>query len=275
MELDGRHVVVTGAGSGIGRACAVRFAAEGARRVVVADLDLARAEAVAAQIGAVAAAVGVDVSREPEIRALVQRTREAGGAIDLFFSNAGIGGPPGGPEAPDDELQRTHEVNVMALVWAARALLPEMIERGDGYLLSTASAAGLLTQVSALAYSYTKHAAVAVAEWLSITYRDAGVKVSCLCPQGVRTPMLDRALEDPVGAAPLLAGGLLEPEDVAKAVVQGIHQEDFLILPHADVARHLALKGAAPERWLNGMRRLVREARAGKPVDSGEPGGAS
>ncbi len=275
MELDGRHVVVTGAGSGIGRACAVRFAAEGARRVVVADLDLARAEAVAAQIGAVAAAVGVDVSREPEIRALVQRTREAGGAIDLFFSNAGIGGPPGGPEAPDDELQRTHEVNVMAHVWAARALLPEMIERGDGYLLSTASAAGLLTQVSALAYSYTKHAAVAVAEWLSITYRDAGVKVSCLCPQGVRTPMLDRALEDPVGAAPLLAGGLLEPEDVAKAVVQGIHQEDFLILPHADVARHLALKGAAPERWLNGMRRLVREARAGKPVDSGEPGGAS
>lgn len=275
MELDGRHVVVTGAGSGIGRACAVRFAAEGARRVVVADLDLARAEAVAAQIGAVAAAVGVDVSREPEIRALVQRTREAGGAIDLFFSNAGIGGPPGGPEAPDDELQRTHEVNVMAHVWAARALLPEMIERGDGYLLSTASAAGLLTQVSALAYSYTKHAAVAVAEWLSITYRDAGVKVSCLCPQGVRTPMLDRALEDPVGAAPLLAGGLLEPEDVAKAVVQGIRQEDFLILPHADVARHLALKGAAPERWLNGMRRLVREARAGKPVDSGEPGGAS
>ena len=275
MELDGRHVVVTGAGSGIGRACAVRFAAEGARRVVVADLDLARAEAVAAQIGAVAAAVGVDVSREPEIRALVQRTREAGGAIDLFFSNAGIGGPPGGPEAPDDELQRTHEVNVMAHVWAARALLPEMIERGDGYLLSTASAAGLLTQVSALAYSYTKHAAVAVAEWLSITYRDAGVKVSCLCPQGVRTPMLDRALEDPVGAAPLLAGGLLEPEDVAEAVVQGIHQEDFLILPHADVARHLALKGAAPERWLNGMRRLVREARAGKPVDSGEPGGAS
>ena len=261
MELAGRHAVVTGAGSGIGRACAVRFAAEDARRVVVADSDLARAEAVAAQIGGVA--VGVDVSREPEIRALVHRARETGGAIDLFFSNAGIGGPPGGPEAPDDELQRTHEVNVLAHVWAARALLPEMIERGDGYLLSTASAAGLLTQVSALAYSYTKHAAVAVAEWLAITYGDAGIKVSCLCPQAVRTPMLDRALQDPVGAAPLLAGGLLEPEEVAEAVVYGIRREDFLILPHADVARHLALKGAAPERWLRGMRRLVREARAG------------
>ncbi len=261
MELAGRHLVVTGAASGIGRACAVRFAAEGARRIVVADLNLAGVEAVAQEIGAVA--VGVDVSREPEIGALIDHARDTGGPIDLFFSNAGIGGPPGGPEAPDNELQRTYEVNVMAHIWAARALLPEMIERGEGYLLSTASAAGLLTQVSALAYSYTKHAAVAIAEWLAITYGDAGIKVSCLCPQGVRTPMLDQALEDPVGAAPLLAGGLLEPEDVAEAVVQGIRQENFLILPHADVARYLALKGAAPERWLNGMRRLVREARAG------------
>jgi NAD(P)-dependent dehydrogenase (short-subunit alcohol dehydrogenase family) len=258
MELTGKHVVVTGAGSGIGRACARRFAAEGAR-VVVADLRLEPAEQVAREIGGIA--VQTDVGREREIAALVARAREDG-PIDLFFSNAGVPGPPGGPEAPDDELQATWEVNVMAHVWAARALLPAMIERGEGYLLSTASAAGLLTQVSALAYSMTKHAAVAVAEWLSITYADAGIKVSCLCPQAVRTPMLELALEDPIGAAPLLAGGLIEPDDVAAAVVEGLADERFLILPHEDVAHHMALKGSQPERWLRGMRRIVRHARA-------------
>jgi NAD(P)-dependent dehydrogenase (short-subunit alcohol dehydrogenase family) len=265
VELAGKHVVVTGAGSGIGRACATRFAAEGAR-LVISDLDAARVRAVADQIGATA--VPADVGREAEIVALIAAAREAHGPIDLFFSNAGVPGPPGGPEAPDAELQLTWDVNLMAHVWAARELLPAMIERGEGYLLSTASAAGLLTQVSALAYSVTKHAAVALAEWLAITYADAGIKVSCLCPQAVRTPMLDLALEDPVGAAPLLAGGLLEPEDVADAVVRGIGDERFLILPHADVARHMALKGAEPERWLNGMRKLVRQARAQPPASS-------
>lgn len=262
MELTGRHVVVTGAGSGIGRACARRFAAEGAR-VVVADLHLEPAEAVAREIGGLA--VRTDVGRESEIIELVAAARESGGPIDLFFSNAGVPGPPGGPEAPDDELQSTWEINVMAHVWAARALLPDMVARGEGYLLSTASAAGLLTQVSALAYSMTKHAAVAVAEWLAITYGDAGIKVSCLCPQAVRTPMLELALEDPIGAGPLLAGGLIEPEDAAASVVSGIRDERFLILPHEDVARHMALKGAQPERWLNGMRRLVRQGREQAP----------
>ena len=259
MELAGKHVVVTGAGSGIGRACAIRFAGEGAR-VVVADLNETAAERVAAEIGD-ALALGVDVGSEASIRALVDRAVQDG-PIDLFFSNAGIAGPAGGPEAPDHELQQTWEVNVMAHVWAARAVLPAMRERGHGYLLSTASAAGLLTQVTALGYSMTKHAAVAVAEWLAIAYGDDGITVSCLCPQAVRTPMLDLALEDPVGAAPLMAGGLLEPEDVAAAVVAGLREEQFLILPHAEVARHLALKGAQPERWLSGMRRIVREARA-------------
>jgi NAD(P)-dependent dehydrogenase (short-subunit alcohol dehydrogenase family) len=262
MELAGKHVIVTGAGNGIGRACALAFASEGAARVVVADLDFERAEAVAGEAGSAAVATEVDVSRETEIQRLVAEARQASGPIDLFFSNAGVPGPPGGPEAPDDELQLTWEVNVMAHVWAARALLPEMVERGDGYLVSTASAAGLLTQVSALGYSMTKAAAVSVAEWLAITYGDAGVKVSCLCPQAVRTAMLDRALEDPIGAAPLMAGGLLEPEEVAREVVRAIRDERFLILPHADVAHHMALKGAQPERWLKGMRRLVREARA-------------
>jgi NAD(P)-dependent dehydrogenase (short-subunit alcohol dehydrogenase family) len=259
MELTDRHVVVTGAGSGIGRALAQRFAAEGARAVVVADLNGANAEAVAAEIGGTP--VAVDVGREDEIRALVDRARSEHGPIDLFFSNAGVPGPSGGPEASNEEWQGTWQVNVMAHVWAARALLPEMIERGDGYLASTASAAGLLTQVGALAYSVTKHAAVAVAEWLAITYGDAGIKVSCLCPQGVRTPMLDRALEDPIGAAPLIAEGLLEPEEVAAAVVAGIREERFLILPHPAVADHLAIKASQNERWLRGMRRLVRRAR--------------
>ncbi|MGA9856418.1 MAG: SDR family oxidoreductase [Solirubrobacteraceae bacterium] len=260
MELEGKHVVITGAGSGIGRACAVRFAREGAR-VVVSDLDAGGAEAVGKQIGGIS--IAADVGVEAEIVALIASAQEQGGPIDLFFSNAGIPGPAGGPEAPDTELELTWQVNVMAHVWAARALIPGWVERGEGYLLSTASAAGLLTQVSALGYSITKHAAVALAEWLAITYGDAGIRVSCLCPQAVRTPMLDVALEDPVGAAPLLAGGLLEPDDVAAVVVAGIRDERFLILPHEDVARHLALKGAQPERWLNGMRRLVRQAQEG------------
>ncbi|MGO9821131.1 MAG: SDR family oxidoreductase [Solirubrobacteraceae bacterium] len=259
MELTGKHVVVTGAASGIGRACARRFASEGAR-VVVADLELEAAETVASEIGGLA--IEADVGKEAEITALVHRAREADGPIDMFFSNAGVPGPAGGPEASDAELQATWEINVMAHIWAARAVLPEMLERGDGYLLSTASAAGLLTQVSALAYSITKHAAVALAEWLAITHGDAGIKVSCLCPQAVRTPMLDVALEDPVGAAPLVAGGLLEPDEVAAAVVAGVREERFLILPHQQVADFMALKGSQHERWLNGMRKLVRQARA-------------
>jgi len=263
MELADRNIVITGAGSGIGRALALRMAHEQPRSIVVADLNVASVEAVATEIGPAAVAVGVDVGRESEIVALVQRAREAGGPIDLFCSNAGIPGPGGGPEASDEELQRTWEINTMAHIWAARAVLPEMVARGEGYLLSTASAAGLLTQVGALAYSVTKHAAVAVAEWLAITYGDAGVRVSCLCPQGVRTPMLELALEDPVGAAPLLAEGLLEPEEVAEAVIEGIREERFLILPHPRVADHLALKATQSERWLKGMRRLVRQARTG------------
>jgi len=239
--------------------------------VVLADVDAAGLEAVAEEIGGTA--VPTDVSKEEAIKALVARATELHGPIDLFCSNAGVPGPGGGPEAPDEEWQRTWEINLMAHVWAARALLPAMVERGEGYLLSTASAAGLLTQVSAAAYSVTKHAAVALAEWLAINYGDAGVKVSCLCPQGVRTPMVDAAIEqDPIGSAPLLAEGLLEPEEVAEAVIAGIREERFLILPHEAVGRYLAFKGAQPDRWLEGMRKLVRDARAGAahPIDSPE-----
>jgi NAD(P)-dependent dehydrogenase (short-subunit alcohol dehydrogenase family) len=262
MELADRNVVITGAGSGIGRALARRFAAERPRALIVADLDLAAAQATADEVGGTA--VRVDVSREAEIAALVDRAREVGGAIDVFFSNAGVPGPGGGPQGGNDEWQRTWEINVMAHVWAARAVLPDMVQRGDGYLVSTASAAGLLTQVSALAYSVTKHAAVSVAEWLAINYGDAGVKVSCLCPQGVRTPMLDLAIDqDPIGSAALVAEGLLDPDEVAEVVVAAMREERFLILPHPQVADHMALKATQPERWIGGMRKLLRRARAG------------
>ena len=267
MELTDRNVVITGAGSGIGRALAERFAAERPRALVLADLDEAAVEAVAAEVGGVA--VRTNVGREDEIKALIERAREAGGPVDVFFSNAGVPGPGGGPEAPDSDWEHAWRVNVMAHVWAARALLPEMVARGDGYLLSTASAAGVLTQVGALVYSVTKHAAVAVAEWLSITYGDAGVKVSCLCPMAVRTPMLEAALDDPVGAAALLSDDLLEPADVAETVLAGIREERFLIFTHPELAQYFSFKAGDNERWLRGMRRMVRAAGPGQDEEPG------
>jgi NAD(P)-dependent dehydrogenase (short-subunit alcohol dehydrogenase family) len=262
MELAGRHVVITGAGSGIGRGLARRFAAERPRALVLADRDEAAVRAVADEIGGSVSAVAADIGSAAGVQALIDAAQAEHGPIEVFFSNAGIGGPSGGPEASDEEWQRTWEINVMSHVWAARALLPGMVERGEGYLLSTASAAGLLTQVSAAAYSVTKHAAVAFAEWIAINYGDAGVRVSCLCPQAVRTPMLEEALDDPVGAAPLLAGGVLEPDDVAEVVVAAIRDERFLILPHEAVAGYMALRGSQHARWLSGMRKLVRNARS-------------
>jgi NAD(P)-dependent dehydrogenase (short-subunit alcohol dehydrogenase family) len=263
MDPVGKHIVITGAASGIGRACATRFAAAGAT-VVIADLDGDAAQAAAAEIDG-ALAVRTDVAREREIVALIETAREHNGPIDLFFSNAGVAGPPGLPDG-DGAMQLTWDVNVMAHLWAARALLPEMTARGDGYLLSTASAAGLLTQLSGLAYSITKHAAVALAEWLAITYADAGIKVSCVCPQAVNTPLLAIALEDdPVGSAPMMADAVLEPEDVAATVLEGVGDERFLILPHGDVAKYMAFKGAQPERWLTAMGQLLRQARDSAP----------
>ena len=188
MELEGKHVVVTGAGRGIGRALALRFADEGARAVVVSDMDEANARQVAREVGG--QAITADVGREQDIRKLINRAEGINGPIDLFFSNAGITGPSGGPEILDADWDLLWRVNTMSHVWAARALLPGMLERGDGYLCSTASAAGLLAQLGAIGYTVTKHAAVAVAEWLSMTYGDRGIKVSCLCPQYVRTPMV-------------------------------------------------------------------------------------
>lgn len=249
MMLQDSVVVITGGGSGIGAAMARRFAREGARAIVVADRDADAARSVADEIGGIA--LTVDVTREDDLRELVSQTRQRCGPIDLFCSNAGATAH-GGPEVEDEAWERVWRVNVMAHVHAARALLPDMVARGQGHFLQTASAAGLLSQFDA-PYAVSKHAAVAFAEWLSITYGERGIGVSCLCPLGVDTPML-RA-EDMQRQA-LMSPGLLSPDDVAAAVVQGLAENRFLILPHPEVLAYLQRKTADPERWLLGMRRL-------------------
>ncbi len=251
MDLAGRHIVVTGGASGIGRACALRFAEEDAR-VTVSDVDAGGARDTANEIGG--RAIAADVGSEPDILRLIEEAEADHGPIDAFFSNAGIAGPPGGPpELLDADWDLLWRVNVMSHVWAARALVPRMLERGEGYLLSTASAAGLLSQLGAIGYATTKHAAVAVAEWLDITYRDRGLRVSCLCPQFVNTPMVNDGLD--VDKLRRIAT-IIEPEQVADAVVEAMREERFLILPHPEVAKYMHNRGSEHERWLAGMRRL-------------------
>lgn len=251
MQIPNKVIVVTGAANGIGRALSRRFAAEGARAVFVADLDGNAATAVAREIGGVGCQT--DVSREADLIRLVRLAEEKFGHIDLFCSNAGIF-VKGGVDVPDEDWQRIWEVNVLAHVYAARSVLPGMIARGGGYLLQTASAAGLLTQIGSAPYSVTKHAALALAEWLAITHYDDGIRVSVLCPQGVRTNMLAGAAHTGVGA--LLRDTALEPEQVAEEVIRALAAERFLILPHPEVAGYFQRKAADYERWLRGMRRL-------------------
>jgi NAD(P)-dependent dehydrogenase (short-subunit alcohol dehydrogenase family) len=258
--LRGAVAVVTGGGSGIGAALAERFAREGARGVVVADLDEPAARAAAARLdGPVALGVGMDVTRADQVAALADRVERELGPIDLWCSNAGIavGGDDG--LGTDADWERTWQVHVMANVHAARHVLPRMAARGRGHLLVTASAAGLLTELDSAPYAASKHAAVAVAEWLAIRYGDTGVGFSCLCPQGVRTPLLERAGPD---AATLAAGRVLEPEQVADAVVAGLADGRFLILPHPEVAEYERQRASDRDRWLAGMRRFRARVRA-------------
>lgn len=256
MRLTDKLVVVTGGGSGIGAAMARRFAREGARAVVVADLNGEAAESVASEIGGLA--LQANVASELDVHRVIESTESRFGAIDLFCSNAGVTAA-GGPELPDEAWQRVWSVNVMAHVYAARALLPGMLKRGEGYLLQTASAAGLLSQFDA-PYAVTKHAAVAFAEWLAITYSGRGLKVSCLCPGGVDTPML--SAEAPQRKR-LLSEGMISAERVAEAVIEGLAAERFLILPQPWIADLLRRKVDDPDRWLRGMSRLHETARSG------------
>jgi NAD(P)-dependent dehydrogenase (short-subunit alcohol dehydrogenase family) len=250
MKLNDTIIVVTGAASGIGRAMAQRFAAEGARLVVCADRDEAGAQETAAGIGGVA--FKVDVAKEADIQGLIETVEADHGPIDLFCSNAGIG-VGGGAETPDADWQRIWDINVMAHVWAARHLLPRMAARGGGYLLNTASAAGLLSQIGSAPYAVTKHAAVGLAEWLAITHGDQGIKVSVLCPQAVRTKM---TAGNPEGVASI--DGMMEPDYLAEVVVKSIEAEEFLILPHPQVLDYMRNKTADYGRWIGGMRKLNR-----------------
>jgi NAD(P)-dependent dehydrogenase (short-subunit alcohol dehydrogenase family) len=253
MKVRGKVVVVTGGASGIGRALARRFAADGAKHVAVADLDGAGAAAVAKEIGG--SSQRIDVSKEAEIVALIEATERDHGPIDLFCSNAGIG-IGRGLDAPDSAWQKIWEVNVMSHVYAARNLVPRMAARGGGYLFSTASAAGLLSQIGSVTYAVTKHAAVALAEWISITHGHEGIKVSVLCPQAVRTQM---TAGNPDGVASI--DGMMEPEQVADAVTEALDKEQFLVLPHPEVATYMRRKTADYDRWLAGMRRLAERYR--------------
>ena len=250
MQIKDKIVVVTGAASGIGRALAQRFAKDGAKKVICSDINAEGVRATAAEVGGLAFVT--DVSREADIQAMIEQVEAEVGPIDLFCSNAGIGFG-GGAEVSDERWQRIWDINVMAHVWAARHLVPRMAERGGGYLLNTASAAGLLSQIGSAPYAVTKHAAVALAEWLAITHGDQGIKVSVLCPQAVRTAM---TAGNPDGVASV--DGMLEPEDAAEACVRAIKAETFLVLPHPEVLDYMRRKTSDYDRWIGGMRKLNR-----------------
>lgn len=253
MQIKDKIVVVTGAASGIGKALAERFHKEGAKLVVCADRNGDGAAATAKDVKGVA--FTTDVANEADIQYLVETVEKEHGPIDLFFSNAGIG-YGGGAEVANDRWDRIWDVNVMAHVWAARHLVPRMAARGGGYLCSTASAAGLLSQIGSAPYAVTKHAAVGLAEWLAITHGDQGIKVSVLCPQAVRTAM---TAGNPDGVASI--DGMMEPDVVADACVKAIDKEEFLILPHPEVLQYMRNKTNDYGRWIGGMRKLNRRFR--------------
>lgn len=250
MDIQGKVAVVTGGASGIGAGMARRLAQEGARGIAVADVNLARAQQVASAIGEQAVAFSCDVSKEQDIQALVAATRQRWGQVDIYFSNAGILGKPGGIELEDALWDKMWQIHGMAHVWAARAVVPEMVARGEGYFLVTASAAGLLNIVESAPYGVTKHAAVAFAEWLRIAYGRRGVRVSCLCPQSVQTDMTLNG----TGSAGL--DGVLTPEQVAEVLVKTMREETFLVLPHPEVAKYFQHKAQDYDRWLGGMQKL-------------------
>jgi NAD(P)-dependent dehydrogenase (short-subunit alcohol dehydrogenase family) len=250
MKVQGKVVVVTGGANGIGRAMCRRFAAEGAKAVVVSDIEHQAARAVAAEIGGWD--IVANVSSESDIQMLVDEVLKRYGQIDLFCSNAGIG-VEGDCCTPDRDWLRSWEVNVMGHVYASRAVLPGMLARHQGYLLQTVSAAGLLTMLGSAPYAVTKHAALGLAEWLSVTYGDQGIKVSALCPMGVKTRMLEGA---EFGGGTFLLDDAISPDEAADAVIQGLEAEQFLITPHPKVREHFRRKADDYDRWLGGMRRL-------------------
>ena len=252
MELRDRVAVITGGSGGIGQAMARAFLNEGARAVVIADLNADAVDAAARDIGCEGAVC--DVTDEAQIKALVDETMAKHGQIDLFCSNAGAGGRGLLTDADNDLWQKQWELHVMAHLYAARSVLPSMIERGDGYLLNTASAAGLLAAMGSGPYTVSKAAAVKLAEFIAITHGDDGIKVSVLCPQGVNTAMAPRSLGDGQ------TDGIIEPEELAQTVIECLREERFYVLPHPEVEEYVRRKGNDIDRWLGGMRRLRRRS---------------
>ncbi|MDH3678536.1 MAG: SDR family oxidoreductase [Acidimicrobiia bacterium] len=248
MELNDRVAVITGGSGGIGRAMGKAFLDEGARTVVLADLDPTGVARAADELGCVGRAC--DVTDESDVQALVEATLDSYGPIDLFASNAGAGAEGVLTDAANDQWQFQWDLHVMAHLYAARAVLPSMLARGEGYLLNTASAAGLLAAIGSGPYTVTKAAAVKLAEFLAITHGDDGIRVSVLCPQGVNTAMAPKSLGDGQ------TDGIIEPDALARVVVDAVREERFHILPHPEVGEYIKRKADDPDRWLRGMRRL-------------------
>jgi len=251
MNVKDKIILVTGGANGIGKALCERFAAEGAKKVIVADLDFENAQVVAGEIGG--KAVRLDVSDEAQVKAAVEETLNEFGQIDLVCSNAGIGGAEGCLEVSNDVWQKIYEINVLSHLYLSRAVFPSMLERGAGCFLITASAAGLLTHPTAAPYVVSKHAAVAFAEWLSIAYHEQGIRVLCLCPQGVKTALIASAEGEPEN---FLMAEAITAEECADAVVKGLESEKFLILPHAEVAQYVVNKAENYDRWLHSLRKI-------------------
>ena len=252
MELQDKIVVITGAGSGIGRALAVRFHAEGAKKIVAVDINLSNAQDTADMVNGVA--MMADVAKDDDICRVIEETETNVGAIDLFCSNAGVAIGEG-IDSPNSEWQASWDINVMSHVYAARHLVPRMVTRGGGYFLNTSSAAGLLNQIGGAAYGVTKHAAVGFGEWLAIHHKHEGIKVSMLCPQAVRTPM---TAVDNEAIAAAASNGMIEPEELANCVVEELRKESFLILPHDIVLEYMRNKTTNYDRWIGGMNKLMR-----------------
>ena len=248
MEIKNKRVVVTGAASGIGKALCEAFQEAEAQSIVCVDLNLDGAKETADSVGGIA--VQANVGQEPDIISVIEKANSLSGGIDIFCSNAGIGGVPGFFEVETTDWQNIWEVNVQSHIFAAKHVLPQMLDRGEGYLMSTASAAGLLTQIGSAGYSVTKAAAVSFAEWIKITYGSKGIGVSCLCPQAVRTAMTAQ------GAGVAGVDGMMEPEDVANDVLDAIEKNRFLVTPHAEVLEYVSRKGNDRDRWISGMQRL-------------------
>ena len=254
MQLKDKIAVVTGGGSGIGRALVAKFMSEGAKQVVAVDINEANVKQTAEDFNCVS--MMADVTKEADIIRIIEDTESQHGPIDLFVSNAGIGTGES-VQSPDDEWTLSWEVNVMSQVYAARHMVPRMVERGNGYLLNTASAAGLMNQIGGAAYGVTKHASVGLTEWLALTYAHKGIKVSLLCPQAVRTPMIEDAMESEMIRA-AAADGMIEPEELADIVVDHIDREQFLILTHPQVHGYMQLKAADYQKWVMGMNKMHR-----------------